>query len=73
MAPGSIVLYIADPLLYGKMIVLEVVQDGRLLCESIHTDREGQYARELFDSHELELAERWQLPQVTQTGLPGKP
>jgi hypothetical protein len=24
-------------------------------------------------AHELELAERWQLPHVTQTGLPGKP
>jgi hypothetical protein len=73
VAPGSIVIYTADPLLYGKMLILEVVADGRLLCESIHTDREGQYARELFDAHELELAERWQLPHVTQTGLPGKP
>ena len=59
MKPGSIVIYIGDPLLYGKMLVLGSLPDGRLECESIHPDRNGDYSRDGFDPQELELAERW--------------
>jgi hypothetical protein len=59
MTPGAIVIYLADPLLYGKLLILEVTADTRLLCEAIHADPNGEYARELFDAHELELADKW--------------
>lgn len=59
MAAGDLVIYLADPLMYGKLIVLEVAADGRLLCEQVHADRRGDYGRELFDAHELELASAW--------------
>jgi len=62
MQPASIVIYTADPLLYGKLIVLEATADGRLVCEQVHADRDGAYAREIFDPHELELADRWEVP-----------
>lgn len=59
MAAGDFVILVADPLLYGKLLVLEVTADGRLLCEQVHADQRGEYARELFDAHELELASAW--------------
>jgi hypothetical protein len=59
MTPGSIVVYVADPLMYGKMLILEVTKDARLLCESMHADKNGDFARDLFDAHELELAAKW--------------
>jgi hypothetical protein len=59
MTPGSIVIYVADPLMYGKMLILEVTKDMRLLCEAMHADKNGDFARDLFDSHELELAAKW--------------
>lgn len=59
MSPGSVVIYLEDPLLYGRMLLLEVHQDGRLLCESIRADKHGEHARDLFDAHELETAEKW--------------
>lgn len=59
MAPGSVVIYLSDPLLYGKMLLLEVNQDGRLKCEQIHADHNGDYGRDLFDAHELELYDVW--------------
>jgi hypothetical protein len=64
MAPGTIVVYPEDILLYGKMIILEVVADGRLLCEQLHADRRGEHARELFAPHELETFDRWNAAQV---------
>ena len=59
MTAGDIVVYLADPLMYGKLLVLEVAADGRLLCEAIHREPDGTYARELFDAIELELASVW--------------
>lgn len=59
MGVGDFVVYLADPLMYGKLLILEVAADGRLLCEQVHADAGGEYARELFDAHELELASAW--------------
>ena len=59
MAPGDFVVYTADPLLYGKLWIVGVLADGRLECEQIHADKNGEFGRELFDAHELELAEKW--------------
>jgi hypothetical protein len=59
MAPGSIVVYLADPLLYGKMIIVDATENGLLVCECIHRDATGDYPREAFDPHELELAAKW--------------
>lgn len=60
MKPGDIVIYTADPLLYGKLLIVGVHEDTRLLCEAVHKDSDGEYARELFDAHELELADQWE-------------
>jgi hypothetical protein len=59
MTAGSIVVYLADPLMYGRMIVVEITANGRVLCECIHKDGADTYPRELFDAHELELADKW--------------
>jgi hypothetical protein len=59
MAPGSIVVYLEDPLLYGKMLVIDLTEDGRLVCECIHRDATGEFPREAFKAQELELAEKW--------------
>jgi hypothetical protein len=32
MTAGSIVVYLADPLMYGRMIVVEITANGRVLC-----------------------------------------
>jgi hypothetical protein len=37
--PGDIVIYKADPLLYGRMLLLEVTEDNRIRCEAIRADR----------------------------------
>jgi hypothetical protein len=36
--PGTIVIYPADPLLYGKLIVIGTAGDGRLECEQVHAE-----------------------------------
>lgn len=65
MASGDIVIYTADPLLYGKLIVLGAHKDGRLECEAIHREPDGTYARELFNPQELELASEWERRTLT--------
>jgi len=60
MAPGSIVVYLEDPLLYGRMIIVDLDEHGRLVCECVHRDATGEFPRESFAPHELELAQRWQ-------------
>jgi hypothetical protein len=57
---GSLVIYTADPLLFGKLIVIRVHEDGRLECEAVHKDSDGNYARDLFSAQELELAATWE-------------
>lgn len=58
MQPGSIVLFIEDKLLYGRMWIIEVTGNGHLLCESLHERLEdGTYRREVFHAMELELDE----------------
>jgi hypothetical protein len=59
MAPGSIVIYLEDPLLYGKMIIVDLTESGQLVCECVHKDAAGEFPREAFTPHELELAEKW--------------
>ena len=59
MTAGDFVIYTADPLMYGKMVIVTVTEDARLLCEAIHPDRHGDYARDVFDPQELELANKW--------------
>lgn len=58
--PASVVIYSTDPLLYGRLIVMEHRPDGRLLCEALHADSDGVYARELFEDSELERAGEWE-------------
>ncbi len=58
MQPGDIAIYRTDPLLYGKLLILEH-RDTKLLCEQVHPDSHGDYARELFDPSELEHADTW--------------
>lgn len=60
MQLGSIVIYTGDPLLFGKLIVVGVHADSRLLCEAMHADHHGEYARDLFDAHELVHASLWE-------------
>jgi hypothetical protein len=62
--PGTIVIYPADPLLYGKLIVIGTAGDGRLECEQVHADRKGQFARELFWAPELEAFDLWTAGRV---------
>jgi hypothetical protein len=59
MQAGDFVIYTADPLMYGKLLIVGVAADGRLLCEQVHADHRGEYARELFEAHELELHARF--------------
>jgi hypothetical protein len=61
---GSIVVYIASPLLFGKLIVIDIAPDGRLLCEAVHSDRDGEFARGVFAPMELETFDRWNAAQV---------
>ena len=58
MAPGDVVVYRADPLLFGRLLVLAVTEHNQLECEAVHADKDGTYARGIFSAHELELAER---------------
>jgi uncharacterized protein YodC (DUF2158 family) len=56
MKPGSEVIYVADPMLYGRMVVSEVRKDGRVSC---WVDPDTRHCREVeppFHAHELELA-----------------
>jgi hypothetical protein len=64
MKPAAIVIYVADPLLYGKLLIIGTHADGRLVCEQVHADRNGEFARELFDVQELEEYDRWAATQV---------
>jgi hypothetical protein len=59
MEIGSIVIYAADPLNMGKMIVVSC-ENGMLLCEAVHADKRGEYYRDLFHPQELELLEVWE-------------
>lgn len=37
MGPGSLVIYLADPLLMGgELLVIGCAPDGRLLCEAVY-------------------------------------
>jgi hypothetical protein len=70
--PGTIVIYQADPLMYGRMVILEVEGPGLLKCESLHErSPDGTYRRDLFHPQELTVDEDQARPQATQTGLPG--
>jgi hypothetical protein len=63
MTEGDFVVEVADPLNVGKMIVLEVVQgaDGPVFkCEAVHPDASGEFAREFFLPHEIELFDVWE-------------
>jgi hypothetical protein len=62
--PDTIVIYIADPLLYGKLLLIGTHDDGRLECEQLHADRNGEFARDLFWPHELEAFDRWAAGRV---------
>lgn len=59
MGPGNVVVYAADPLDIGKMVILSV-ENGLLLCEAVHTDSRGNYYRDLFHPMEVELFEVWE-------------
>lgn len=59
MTIGDFVIFTADPLMYGRMIIVDVTANALLICEAVHADRHGDYARDIFDPHELELAARW--------------
>jgi hypothetical protein len=64
MKPGAVVIYPADPLLYGKLLVIGTHDDGRLECEQVHADRRGEFARDLFWPQELETFDRWAAGRV---------
>ena len=69
MSPGSVVIFTSDPLMYGRMLVLEVTSAGLLLCESLHERLDdGSYRRDVF--HPQELTEDQRELTITQTGLP---
>lgn len=54
MTPGSIVTFTEDPLMYGRMWIIEVTSNGHLLCESLHEQNpDGSYLREVFHAQEL--------------------
>lgn len=55
MQPGDLVFYTADPLLFGKLLILEVTEHNQLRCEAVHADSDGTFARGDFSAHELEL------------------
>jgi hypothetical protein len=68
---GCLVALKEDPLASGLMLVIEDKGGGWLVCESLHVkDPTGGYRRDMLHQDELSLE---RLPQVTQTGLPGKP
>jgi hypothetical protein len=70
--PGTIVIYQADPLMYGRMVILGPNAAGLLECESLHErSPDGTYRRDLFHPQELTVDEDQARPQTTQTGLPG--
>jgi hypothetical protein len=48
--------------MYGRLLVLDVDGDS-ILCEQVHADQHGEYARENFDVRELQLASRWEHPE----------
>ena len=63
VSPGDIVIYTADPLLFGgELLVIGCGPDGRLLCEAVHYEQESENdapPRALLHPHEVELAHRW--------------
>lgn len=59
MAPGEFVIYLADPLDIGKMVILSVEDDGLLMCESVASDSHGRFYRDKFHAQELELYSTW--------------
>jgi hypothetical protein len=60
MQPGSFVVYAADPLDIGKMVIVRAENNGMLLCEAIHSDSHGRYYCDQFHPQELELFEVWE-------------
>lgn len=56
LEPGDVVVYKADPLLFGRMLVLSEPSPAWFECEAVHADPNGEYARGLFGAHELTVA-----------------
>lgn len=60
MSEGDLVIFLADPLLFGgELYVREVTSDNRLLCEAVHYDEDETPVRVILEPHEVELASRW--------------
>lgn len=65
MSPGDLVIFLADPLLFGgELRVIEITDDMQILCEPVHWDDSDEPEnaappRALFDPHEIELADWW--------------
>lgn len=59
MTPGDVVVVLEDPLNLGKLLILSVEDDGKLLCEALHADDRGDYYRDKFAALELELFDVW--------------
>lgn len=63
MGAGDLVIYLADPLRFGgELLIVQVIADGRLLCEAVFYDVEDDDAtpiRALLEPHQVELASRW--------------
>jgi hypothetical protein len=58
MREGDMVVFLADPNLYGQLVVCDFTPDGRLVVQ----DCAGETYT--FDAHELELEERWAESQM---------
>jgi hypothetical protein len=54
MAPGNIVVFKADALAHGKMLIVDE-RDGWLICEAVHKDKDGRFPRNAFRPEDLEV------------------
>lgn len=59
MAPGSLVVVLRDPFLYGAMIIVSCTPDGRLLLEAVAAEADGRHLRGLLTPQEVEDLDRW--------------
>lgn len=63
MGPGDLVVYLADPLLFGgELLIVGVTEDNRFLCEAVHFEQESEDdapPRGILRPDEVELASVW--------------
>lgn len=63
MGPGDLVIYLPDPLLFGRLLILDV-RDGRYLCQPTEEEDDEPFIGS-FTPDELQLHHEWMKVTLT--------